>query len=133
MSQGTSSGSARRRHALAARWAAMPAGLCHQLQAEPESEQPEGEDLVAWSCVGGGQPVGDIAVPLYRKAELCRTKGKAKSYSHLAVRFQQGAAQGFRRETAMGRVTYGINLTGTTTTEKATEQNSISANLIRLH
>jgi len=34
----------------------------------------------------------------------------------------------------MGWITYGINfLTGTTSTEKATEQNSISANLIQLH
>lgn len=115
----------------------MSAGLSHQLQSEPETEQPEGEDSAGWSSVEG-QPVGDIAVPLYRKAELCTGPGiqgtKLKATRLTAVRLQQGAAQGFRREIATGCVTYRINfLTGTTAIEKATEQNSISANLIQLH
>ena len=70
---------------------AMPAGLSHQLQAEPEREQTEGEDPVSWSCVEG-QAVGDIAVPLYRKAELHTAPGiqgtKIKATCLTAVRLQ---------------------------------------------
>ena len=91
---------------------------------------------MGWSC--GGQPVRDIAVPLYGKAELCTAPGiqgtKLKAAHLAAVRLQQGAAQGFRREIGIGWVTYRINLlTGTATIEKATEHNSISANLLQLH
>lgn len=90
---------------------------------------------MGWRCVGEGQPVEDIAVPLYRAAELHTAPGiqatKLKA-AHLAVlRLLQGAAQDFRKEVATGQVTYAITfLSGTTTIEKTTEQNSISANLI---
>lgn len=79
---------------------AMPAGLSHQLQAEPKTEQSDGEDSVGWSCVG--QPVGDIAAPLYRKAELCTAPGiqgtRLKAAHLAAARLQQRAAQGFKRD-----------------------------------
>lgn len=132
----TTSGSTGRRYALAACWADKAAGLSHQLQAEPKREQPDGEDSVGWSCVG--QAVGDITVPLYRKAELSSAPGiqgtKLKAAHLAAMGLQQGAAQGFRREITIEWVTCRINLlTGTATIEKGTEQNSISANLLGFH
>lgn len=114
------------------------AGLSQQLQAEPKTEQPDGEDLVGWSCAAEGQPVGDVAVPLYRKAELRTALGirgtKPKAAHQAAVRLQQGAAQGFRGDIAIWRVTCRINLlTGTATIEKEAELNSISASLLQHH
>lgn len=122
------------RCALAACWAGnasrygRPTHCCKQSPGQSSRR-------VGWSCAAEGQPVGHIADPLYRKAELCTAPRiqvtKLKPAPLAAVRPLQGGAQGFRRDTIVRWVRHGISpLTDTTTSEKANEQNSIATNLL---